>query len=86
MITAFVLARVFVFTGSGQQLQRPALRFVLVNVIAIAQTWIISMALFYWALPALGIEWFAAEVAHAVGVMVPVFTSYLGHKYWSFRE
>ena len=34
----------------------------------------------------LGIDRFAAELAHAVGVMVPVFTSYLGHKHWSFRE
>ena len=86
MITAFILARLFVFTDSGQQLQRSALRFVMVNVVAVAQTWGISMALFYWALPALGVERFAAEIAHAVGVMVPVFTSYLGHKYWSFRE
>ena len=86
MITAFILARLFVFTDSAQQLQRSALRFVLVNVVAVAQTWMISMALFYWALPALGVERFAAEFAHAVGVMVPVFTSYLGHKYWSFRE
>ena len=23
--------------------------------------------------------------AHAVGIVVPVFTSYLGHKHWSFK-
>ncbi|MFT5445005.1 MAG: putative flippase GtrA [Gammaproteobacteria bacterium] len=86
MITAFILARLFVFTQSGQHLRQSAVRFTLVNAVAIAQTWIISMALFYWVLPGLGIDRFAAELAHVVGVMVPAFTSYLGHKHWSFRE
>ena len=45
----------------------------------------ISMLLAYWALPALGVQAFVHEIAHAVGVMVPVFTSYLGHKHFSFR-
>ena len=25
------------------------------------------------------------EIAHAVGIVVPVFTRYIGHKRWSFR-
>jgi len=29
---------------------------------------------------------FIPEIAHAVGVAVPVFTSYLGHKHWSFKS
>ncbi|MGZ8096491.1 MAG: hypothetical protein ACXWUD_09650 [Methylosarcina sp.] len=28
---------------------------------------------------------FTKEIAHAIGVAVPVFTSYIGHKRWSFR-
>ncbi len=60
--------------------------FVLVNLLAVAQTWAVSMALLKWVLPALGVTDFAPEIAHAVGVVVPVFTSYLGHKRWSFAE
>lgn len=37
-------------------------------------------------LPRLGIVWHAKEIAHLVGVAVPVFSSYIGHKKWSFKE
>lgn len=85
MVTAFILARTFVFTESKTTLRRSVLLFSLVNLAAVAQTWLISMGLALFALPALGVSRFVPEIAHAVGVMVPAFTSYLGHKYWSFR-
>ena len=85
MVTAFVLARLFVFTASSQNWQRSALIFTLVNVAAVLQTWAISMGLAYYVLPGVGVTRFAPEIAHAAGVAFPVFTSYLGHKHWSFR-
>ncbi len=85
MITAFVLARLFVFKESRQSVQRSAVFFILVNLVAILQTWGISMGLAFFALPALGVTLYAQEISHAVGVVVPVFTSYIGHKRWSFR-
>ena len=85
MVTAFILAKVFVFTRSRQSLQRSASFFVLVNLVAVAQTWLISMGLAFYLLPKLGVGQYVLEIAHAVGVAVPVFTSYLGHKRWSFR-
>lgn len=85
MITAFVLAKLFVFKDSQQSMRRSVLFFVLVNGVAVAQTWLISMGLAYYMLPALGVANYAKEIAHAVGVVVPVFTSYVGHKRWSFR-
>lgn len=85
MVTAFVLAKLFVFTNSQQSVRRSLLFFTLVNLVAVLQTWLISMGLAFYALPALGVTLFSREIAHAVGVAVPVFTSYLGHKRWSFR-
>ncbi len=85
MVTAFVLAKLFVFKASQQSMQRSAVFFVLVNLVAIAQTWAISMLLLYVVFPAWGFSFYAAECAQAVGVVVPVFTSYLGHKRWSFK-
>ena len=85
MITAFVLARLFVFKESQQSVHRSAMFFILVNLVAILQTWAISMGLAFYALPALGVTMYAQEISHAVGVAVPVFTSYIGHKRWSFR-
>ena len=84
MVTAFILARSFVFTQSSQSVQRSAVFFVLVNSVAVLQTWAISMALYYF-LPFAGVTQWVPEIAHAVGVAVPVFTSYLGHKKFSFR-
>lgn len=85
MVTAFVLARAFVFTNSRQTLRRSALFFVLVNGIAVLQTWGISLLLAGWVLPLLQVTRYTHEIAHGIGVIVPVATSYLGHKYWSFR-
>ncbi len=86
MVTAYVLARAFVFKTSVQPLYRSIAFFVLVNVLAIVQTWAISLLMLYQVLPALQIDLLAPELAHATGIVVPVFTSYLGHKYWSFRS
>lgn len=85
MVTAFVLARLFVFRTGTQSMQRTVLFFILVNVLAVLQTWGMSMLMRAWALPALGVQQHADLIAHACGVVVPVFTSYLGHKHWSFR-
>lgn len=86
MMTAFMLARLFVFTDSEQSIRRSAFWFVMVNLIAVLQTWAISMLLAFYLLPMMGVARFVPEIAHAVGVVVPVFTSYLGHKHWSFKS
>ena len=83
--TAFFLAKLFVFKESTQSIHRSAVIFTLVNVVAAAQTWGISMGLDYYILLELGVADFAPEIAHAAGVLFPVFTSYLGHKRWSFK-
>ncbi|EJM70714.1 putative membrane protein [Pseudomonas sp. GM50] len=85
MITAFVLAKLFVFKESQQSVHRSILFFTLVNLVAVLQTWLISMGLAYYLLPSLGMTSFVKEISHATGVIVPVFTSYLGHKHWSFK-
>jgi len=86
MVTAFVLARWLVFKRSEQSFACSAMLFCAVNVIAVVQTWLISMGLALYVLPYWGVTRYAKEIAHAVGVVVPVFTSYLGHKHFSFRE
>ncbi len=85
MVTAFVLAKIFVFKTSQQSMRRSAVIFTLVNLVAVLQTWAISMGLAYYLLPYLNVTRWVPELAHAVGVAVPVFTSYLGHKRWSFK-
>ncbi|WP_263596405.1 GtrA family protein [Pseudomonas fluorescens] len=85
LITAFVCARLFVFTESQRPIHHSAMFFVLVNLVAAVQTRGISIALASYILPVLGVEKLKLEIAHAVGGASPVFTSYIGHKRWTFR-
>lgn len=85
MITAFFLAKFFVFTSSTQRFHYAAVIFTLVNLLAVLQTWGISMFLAYYLLPTVGWKQYTHEISHAIGIIFPVFTSYLGHKRWSFR-
>jgi len=84
MIVAFILMRLFVFKNSQRKMQHSMWIFALVNLAGVAQVWIVSVSLDYYLLPWLGITTFSSEIAHSVGIAVPAFTSYLGHKYWSF--
>jgi len=86
MITAFILAKLFVFKDSTQSTGRSVFFFTLVNLVAVLQTWAVSVGLAYWLFPRLGMNWHARDVAHLVGVAIPVFTSYVGHKRWSFKH
>lgn len=86
MITAFILAKMFVFTESKQSTGKSVFFFTIVNLVAVLQTWGVSVALAYYVLPRLGFNWHTRDLAHAIGVAVPVFTSYVGHKKWSFRH
>ena len=85
MITAYLLAKAFVFKESKQTVGRSIFFFTLINIFAVLQTWIISMWLAYQALPALHIIEYSHEIAHAIGIAIPVFTSYMGHKRFSFK-
>lgn len=85
MVVAFLLAKAFVFRESTQSTNKSILFFIVVNVFAVLQTWLISMGLAVYVLPAMGVKVFVHEIAHAAGIVAPVFTSYLGHKHFSFR-
>jgi hypothetical protein len=74
-----------VFMPSGRAIHDEYLRFGIVNLVALAQVWIISVGLARFVFPAVQFTFHADTVAHVVGVVAPVFTSYLGHKYFSFQ-
>jgi len=86
MITAFILAKLFVFKSSTQSTSRSIFFFTLVNLVAVLQTWAVSVGLAYYIFPRMGMIWHDRDIAHLIGVMIPVFTSYIGHKRWSFKH
>jgi putative flippase GtrA len=85
MTVAFWLGRRFVFMPSGRAIADEYVRFGIVNMVGLAQVWIISVALARFVFPAIHFSFHADTVAHVIGVVAPVFTSYLGHKYFSFQ-
>jgi putative flippase GtrA len=85
MAVAFALMRSRVFPPASGSLQRQVTMFAAVNAVALAQTLIVTLLLARWLLPALGIRDHAEDIAHIVGVGVPIVTSYFGHKHLSFR-
>ncbi len=85
MTVAFVLMRQHVFTTAKGPVMPQIAKFALVNVLAVLQTLLISLLLARWVLPALGVTLHAEAIAHLVGVLVPVVTSYFGHRMLTFK-
>ena len=83
--TAFVLSRRFVFEPSARPVPVQFGWFLAINLAGLVQTFVVAVGLARFVLPAMGIERYAEEIAHGIGVLVPVVTSYIGHKTLSFR-
>ena len=86
MITAFVLNRLFVFSSAINNLHSQAWWFTVVNLAAVAQTVLISVLLADHLFPYISLIKNRELIAHGIGVVVPVITSYVGHKHLSFRQ
>ena len=86
MVTAYILARRFVFKANRQRVRRSFAAFALVNLVAVLQTWFVSIGIRNMLLMLIGVTSLVDLIAHSCGVVAPVFTSFLGHKYISFRE
>lgn len=86
MLTAYLLARRFVFDPSGSSMRVELGRFTLVNLVALVIVWSISVGLARLVFPAIGMTWHPEELAHLVGVLAPAPVSYFGHKLYAFRS
>lgn len=91
LIAGYVLNKRYVFPSSGNTMTHEMSWFVLVNLFALAQTWGLSVYLAQILPPYLPLEGVRREevaeaIAHGAGILLPVFTSYIGHKYLTFRE
>ena len=86
MFFAFFMGKKIVFKNSTQPLTRSVLFFTLINLLGIIQAWAVSTFLYKY-LTNLGlVELYRAEISHIIGIATPVFSSFLGHKFISFRS
>jgi len=86
MATAYILARVFVFQRSDRSIGSEFGRFTLVNLVALALVWAISVGLARFVFPALAFTWHADDIAHLIGVLAPAVSSYFGHRLFTFAR
>lgn len=85
MLVAFCLMRGHVFDANNGPLWPQIVKFTGVNIVAVLQTLLISLLLARRVLPSLGVLDHAEALAHLIGVLVPVVTSYFGHKFLTFK-
>jgi putative flippase GtrA len=81
----FVLMRGFVFDAGQGALAPQAAKYVAINFLALLQTLFVSVALARWVLPRIGLATHAQSLGHLAGVLVPIVTSYFGHRLATFR-
>ena len=86
MITAFILSKHYVFEQSGRPFKDELRDFTIVNIFAVIQVWLISVALAEYFFPYIYFNFYPEEVAHLIGLGIPAITSYFGHKHFSFRK
>ena len=84
MTTSFLLNRAYVFPATARDWREQYVRFGLVSLIALAQVFVVSVALARGLFPAIGFTLHADAVAHAIGLASPALTSYWGHKRFTF--
>jgi putative flippase GtrA len=82
---AFIFDKIFVFNKAKQHIRKQIFFFILVNLCGLALTLIISN-LFVFLFEKIGFYYFMHEIAHFMGLGSTSFTSYFGHKYFSFRN
>jgi putative flippase GtrA len=85
LVSGFVLFRLFVFSAAAGSKHWQFVRYTLVNLIALAQVWLVSVGLARFVFPAIGVAWLGETAAHVIGVLSPVASSYVLHKKFSFR-
>ncbi len=86
MVVAYLLNRMLVFGHGDRTTGAEVGWFVLVNIAGVLQTLAVSLLLARVILAAFRARFPVETLAHGVGVAVPAFTSFLGHKYLTFRK
>lgn len=86
MVTAFLLARRYVFEPGRGGWAGEFGRFAIVNAGSFLVVLGVSVGLARVVLPAIGWNWHAEDLAHLIGVASPIVLSYYAHKYFSFRR
>ena len=85
MLTAFTLAKRYVFLNSNKSIKKSFPAFALVNLISVLQTFFVSIFIKKWLLIFFYNLSLIELISHTCGLGILVFTSFYGHKYITFK-
>ena len=85
MITAFSLAKRYVFLNSNKSTRKSFPAFALVNLISVLQTFFVSILIKSCLLILFKNLSIIELISHTCGLGILVFTSFYGHKYITFK-
>ena len=82
---AFILNRRLIFKAETGSWTGQFGRFLIVNLVALVQIFVISVLLARFVFPRIGMQFHPDLLAHAIGLVSPICTSYWAHKRYTFR-
>lgn len=85
MTTGYLICRTWVFESQQNSILQQIGYFTLVNIFALAQTLVISLLFANYIFMGIQDIEIRESAAHIMGIAFPIFTSYIGHKYLTFR-
>ena len=86
MITAYFLAKKYVFLNIKKSYKKSFPIFALVNFVAVLQTFFISKFIRIWLINIFNNLLIIDFLSHLCGVIFPIFSSFFGHKYITFSN
>lgn len=84
IIVAYILTKAFVFESSRRGVHHEFSRFVLVNLVSLAQTWVVAVGLVDFIFPIIKMNFLPELTGHFVGLATTAITSFILHKRFSF--
>ena len=85
MLTAFFIFEK-VFGEHSESREKSVQIFILVNLLGLVQTWVVYVILKDYLFPGINYHLYAAEMARAIAIIVPLFSSFIGHKFFTFKQ
>lgn len=85
LLTAFLLNRTLVFNAGEGDWPGQLLRFLIINLVALVLVYCVSMLFARVIFPAFEMHFYAETLAHAIGLLCPLFISYSAHKRFTFK-
>lgn len=85
MLTAYVIFKVWVFTSKKHNGLQQLSYYVVINLLGLAQTIVVSLIFFNYIFIDIGDILLRETISHILGLAAPIATSYIGHKYITFK-